>query len=111
MKKDYKQGKRKGHNFKVRDYIWLSREDIDLKLPSDKLGDRQLGPFEIIEKIEPLNYRLDLGEAQDRLHNVFHVDKLYPYRRSEVNRLLPEEPGPIELEDEDELEYAAMEMP
>jgi len=39
MKEGYKQGKRKGHNFKVGDYVWLSGEDIDLKLPSNKLGD------------------------------------------------------------------------
>jgi hypothetical protein len=105
MKEGYEHGKRKGHSFKVGDYVWLSGEDIDLKLPSNKLSDRQLGPFKIIEKIEPLDYCLDLGEAQDRLYNVFHVDKLYPYRGSEVNGLLPEEPGPIELEDEDEPEY------
>src|SRR6187551_4082180 len=105
MKEGYKRGKRKGHNFKVGDYVWLSSEDIDLKLPSNKLRDRQLGPFEILEKIEPLNYRLDIGEAQDQLHHVFHVDKLYPYRGTEVDGLLPEEPAPIELEDKDKPEY------
>jgi len=47
---------KKGHNFKVGDYVGLSGEDIDLKLPSDKLGDCQLGPFEILEKIGPLDY-------------------------------------------------------
>ena len=56
MKEGYEQGKRKGHNFKVGDYIWLSGEDIDLKLPSNKLGDRQLGPFKILEKLGPLDY-------------------------------------------------------
>ena len=39
------------------------------------------------------------------MHQVFHVHKLYPYRGTEVNGLLPEEPGPIELEDDDEPEY------
>ena len=41
----------------------------------------------------------------ERKHPVFHIDKLYPYKGTKVNGLLPEEPGPIELEDEDEPEY------
>jgi len=56
MKEGYERGKKKRHNFKVSDYIWLSGKDFDLKLPSNKLGDQQLGPFEILEKIGPLNY-------------------------------------------------------
>ena len=39
MKEGYERGKRKAHQFKVGDYIWLGGEDINLKLSSDKLGD------------------------------------------------------------------------
>ena len=42
MKEGYERGKRKAHQFKVGDYVWLSGEDINLKLSSDKLGDQQL---------------------------------------------------------------------
>ena len=85
--------------------MWLSAEDIDLQLSSEKLGDRQLGPFEILERVGDLAYRLDLPETLSRLHPVFHMDKLYPYRGNLVNGLLPEEPEPVYLEDEDEPEY------
>ena len=53
----------------------------------------------------PLDYRLDLSDTLSGLHNVFHVDKLYPYRGNEVNGEIPEEPAPIYLEEEDEPEY------
>ena len=105
MKEGYKRGRRKAHQFKVGDYVWLSGEDIKLKLSSEKLGDRQLGPYEILEKTGPLDYRLDLSDTLSGLHPVFHVDKLYPYRGNTINGLLPEEPAPIYLEDEDEPEY------
>jgi hypothetical protein len=67
--------------------------DIDLQLPSEKLGDRQLGP---------LDYRLDLPET---LNLVFHVNKLYMWNGNEVNGLIPEELEPVYLEGEDEPEY------
>ena len=98
-------GKKKAHEFKVGDYAWLSAEDIDLKLSSEKLWDRQLGLFEILEKVGPLDYHLDLPEGLDRIHPVFHVNKLYPFGGNEVNGLLPEEPEPIYLEGEDEPKY------
>lgn len=42
MKEGLERGRRKAHNFNVGDLVWLSAEDIKLKLPSHKLGDRQL---------------------------------------------------------------------
>ena len=91
--------------FTVGDLVWLSGEDIDLKLSSEKLGDRQLGPFEIIQKIGRVNYKLDLPLSLSRIHPVFHASKLYPWNGNEVNGERPEGPGPVELEEEDEPEY------
>lgn len=62
QKEGYEKGKKKAHQFVVGEYVWLSGEDIDLQLPSEKLGDRQLGPYKILEKVGPLDYRLDLPE-------------------------------------------------
>ena len=56
MKEGYERGRQKAHQFKVGDYVWLSGEDIKLKLSSEKLGDRQLGPYEILEKTGPLDW-------------------------------------------------------
>ena len=40
---------------------------------SNKLNSRYAGPFKILERIEPLAYRLALLPEMERIHNVFHV--------------------------------------
>jgi hypothetical protein len=110
QKEGYERGKRKAHQFKVGDLVWLSAEDINLQLSSEKLGERQLGPFKILQKVGPLDYRLDLPLSLDRLHPVFHVDKLYPWKGNYVNGEIPTPPEPIYLEEEDEPEYEVEEV-
>ncbi|GKE94247.1 hypothetical protein Tco_1579102, partial [Tanacetum coccineum] len=41
-----------------------------------KLAPRFVGPFEIIEKVGPVAYRLDLPEELDGIHDTFHVSNL-----------------------------------
>ncbi|GJT57828.1 putative reverse transcriptase domain-containing protein [Tanacetum coccineum] len=41
-----------------------------------KLAPRFVGPFEIIEKVGPVAYRLDFTEELNGLHDTFHVSKL-----------------------------------
>ncbi|GJS54300.1 reverse transcriptase domain-containing protein [Tanacetum coccineum] len=41
-----------------------------------KLAPRFVGPFEIIEKVGPMAYRLDLPEELNGVHNTFHVSNL-----------------------------------
>ena len=110
MKEGYERGKRKAHQFKVGDYVWLDGSDFKLKLSSQKLGDQNLGPFEILEKVGDLDYRLDLPEELDRHHPIFHIDKLYPWKGNHINGEIPAPPEPIYLEEEDEVEYEVEEV-
>nr|GEU36490.1 putative reverse transcriptase domain-containing protein [Tanacetum cinerariifolium] len=41
-----------------------------------KLAPRYVGPFEILEKIGPVAYRLRLPEELSRVHDMFHVSNL-----------------------------------
>nr|GEU70526.1 putative reverse transcriptase domain-containing protein [Tanacetum cinerariifolium] len=41
-----------------------------------KLAPRFVGPFEIIEKVGPMAYRLDLPEELDGVHDMFYVSDL-----------------------------------
>ncbi|KAJ3533222.1 hypothetical protein NMY22_g7422 [Coprinellus aureogranulatus] len=95
-------GKRTAHSFQVNDYVWLSAKNIAIKVPTRKLGDLYLGPFKITEKVGDLDYRLQLPDSLSRLHPVFHIDKLYPWKGSDVNGILPPPPDPIELDGEEE---------
>ena len=45
-----------------------------------KLSPRYIGPYEIIERIGPLAYKLALPPELARIHNVFHVSMLRRYR-------------------------------
>ena len=44
-----------------------------------KLNPRYIGPFEIVERIGSVAYRLDLSEEFSRVPNVFHISMLRKY--------------------------------
>src|SRR5688572_18995802 len=99
QKETFEAGKRAAHYFDVGDYVWLSAKNINIKVPTRKLGDFQLGPYKVTKKIGELDYQLDLPASLSRLHPVFHVDKLSPWKGNDVNGLLPPPPEPVELDD------------
>ena len=53
-----------------------------------KLSPRFIGPYEILERIGPVAYRLSLSPELAKLHNVFHVSMLRRYRSNE-SQILP----------------------
>nr|GEU58979.1 hypothetical protein [Tanacetum cinerariifolium] len=78
-KKSYAHKRMKPLEFSVGDYVVL-------KVPpwkgvvrfgkKGKLAPRFVGPFESIEKVGPVAYRLDLLEELNGVHNKFHVSNL-----------------------------------
>ena len=48
-----------------------------------KLSPRFIGPYEVLERIEPMAYRLALPPELAKLHDVFHVSMLRRYRSDE----------------------------
>ncbi|XP_060209835.1 uncharacterized protein LOC132636820 [Lycium barbarum] len=55
-----------------------------------KLSPRFIGPYEVLERVGPVAYKLALPPELDRIHNVFHVSMLRRYR-SDPSHVLPVE--------------------
>ena len=90
--------------FSVGDSVLLSTEHLNIQQPqtsSAKLSARRVGPFTITAKYSPVLYRLDLPPTM-RVHPVFHISKLAPYRSSSSfpDRPEPEPPPPVVLDNE-----------
>ena len=65
-----------------------------------KLNPCYIGPFEIVERIGPVAYRLDLPEEFSRVHNVFHISMLRKYIPDPSHAL-----EALEIEPRDDLSY------
>ena len=104
-------------DMKIRDIGYEIGEKVFLKVSSwkkvmrfgkkGKLSPRFIGPYEVIEKVGPVAYRLALPPELEKIHNVFHVSMLRRYRSdpshvvsSETIELRPDltyEEEPVEI--------------
>lgn len=93
----YANQKRREHQFKIGDSVWLSAKDLNFESRAPKLAPRNYGPFEITQRVGEVAYKLKLPD-QWKIHPVFHVSKLkpnneegehFPDREKEVTRPPP----------------------
>ena len=68
--------------YQVGDLAMLNGRNIKTRRPSKKLDHKNHGPFQIEKIVSPLAIRLTLPRKW-KIHNVFHVSLLEPYRTSE----------------------------
>jgi len=80
----------------------LSGRNIKTRRPSKKLDHKNHGLFEIEEIISPLAVRLTLPRKW-KIHNVFHMSLLEPYRTSEHRA--PLDPSKV-LREADDIEQS-----
>ncbi|KAL0549730.1 hypothetical protein IC582_014217 [Cucumis melo] len=80
--KSYADVRRKDHEFEVGDKVFLKVAPMRGVLRFErrgKLSPRFVGPFEILERIGPVAYRLALPPSLSTVHDVFHVSMLRKY--------------------------------
>jgi len=84
--------------YQVGDLIMLNRRNIQTRRPSRKMDHKNHGSFQIKKLVSPLTTRLTLRRKW-KIHNVFHVSLLEPYRTSEYRA--PPDPSKILWEADD----------
>ncbi|KAG8474912.1 hypothetical protein CXB51_031631 [Gossypium anomalum] len=96
--KSYADLKRKDIEFQVGDKVFLKVSPWKKVLRfgrKGKLSPRFIGPYEVIEKVGPVAYRLALPPELEKIHDVFHVSMLRRYRSDPSHVVSPTE---IELQ-------------
>ncbi|XP_058217277.1 uncharacterized protein LOC131328343 [Rhododendron vialii] len=80
--KSYADRRRRPLSFKVGDHVFLKvspRRGLSHFGQRGKLSQRYIGPFDVIEKIGEVAYRLALPPRLSNVHDVFHVSMLRKY--------------------------------
>ena len=88
--------------FDVGDKVWLDARNLHLKT-TRKLTPRRLGPFEVIEEISPVVYKLRLPKNW-RIHDIFHASLLTPQITTPEYGIPDEPPLPELVDGESEFE-------
>jgi len=99
----YYDAKHKPIEFQKGDRVWLRSVNISTERQSRKLDWKRLGPFTITERLGTQAYRLNLPKTM-KIHPVFHVVLLEPYKQSDIPGRTRPPPPPIRIEGEVEYE-------
>ena len=97
--KSYADQKRREVNFEVGDKVLLKVSPMKGVMrfgKKGKLSPKYIGPYEILERIGKVAYKLALPMELSKVHNVFHVSQLRKYVPDKSHVLQPES---IELDE------------
>jgi len=70
--------------YKEGDLVWLEGRHLRTNQPAIKLAPKRHGPFEVVQVMSPINYRLKLP-MQWSIHDIFHIDLLTPYHETTIH--------------------------
>ncbi|KAA3480533.1 reverse transcriptase [Gossypium australe] len=92
--KSYADLKRKDIEFEIGDKVFLKVSSWKKVLRfrrKGKLSPRFIGPYEVIERVGPVAYRLRLPSELEKIRNVFHISMLRRYRSDPSHVITPSE--------------------
>jgi hypothetical protein len=97
---------RKITEMKEGDQVWLEGRNLALK-GTRKLLPKRYGPFKITKRVGTVAYKLDLPSSM-KIHDVFHIDLLLPYKETEAYGPSYTRPPPDLIEGEEEYEIESI---
>ena len=80
--KSYIDNRRQDLEFEVGDHVFLKVSPMKSVMRfgrEEKLSPRFVGPFEILERVGTLAYKVALPPSLSKIHNVFHISTLRKY--------------------------------
>jgi hypothetical protein len=80
--KSYANNRKKELEFQIDDQTFLKLTPswgIFKHPKGEKMSPRYLGPFQVIERIDPVAYRLNILDGLTGIHGMFHVSQLKKY--------------------------------
>jgi hypothetical protein len=101
MAKHYDKHRKEAPKYQLGDLVMLNGKNISTRRPSRKFDHKLHGPFKIIKVISPAAVRLELP-SRWRIHNVFHVQLLEPFRQSTMSGRPPPDLDQV-LKDADDI--------
>jgi hypothetical protein len=105
-KKDNTDKSRKEHHvINIGDKVWLLHCNLKNNCPCDKLDFCCLGSFSVVKLINDVAFRLELPPSM-KIHPVFHVSLLEPYKESSISGRFQVPPPPVEIEEQEEFEVS-----
>ena len=98
-----KDSTQKQYVYQVGDQVWLDGCNIKMYQPTTKLAAKRHGPFPVQKVLSPIDYQLMLPE-QWKIHDVFHIDLLTPYRETDFHGPNYNQPPPDLMGGEEQYE-------
>ncbi|CAL5390249.1 unnamed protein product [Camellia sinensis] len=90
--KSYADVRRRDSEYEVGDHVFVKVTPMKGQTRfgvKGKLAPRYVGPYEIIEKINPVAYQVALPPEMEHMHNVFHISMLRDYLRDPFHVIEP----------------------
>jgi hypothetical protein len=99
MKRQVDRHRSPSRDYQVGDKVWLETTNLNLKIPSQKLGSKRVGPFEVTKRIGEGAYHLKLPSGWRAIHPVFNESLLSPYIPPFADHQKKPPPPPPEIVD------------
>uniref|UniRef100_A0A8C5MZR0 Gypsy retrotransposon integrase-like protein 1 n=1 Tax=Leptobrachium leishanense TaxID=445787 RepID=A0A8C5MZR0_9ANUR len=105
QKKYADRNRRPAPQYTPGDKVLLSTAHLRLDCPSKKLGPRFIGPFPVLKMVNPVAAHLTLPSSY-RIHPVFHVSLLKPWRENPFPGRHTDPAPPMSVSGEEEYEVS-----